>query len=144
MGMPMRSVRPPAWRQETDWKDYLKMPLAAARHGTRACYQQSGCRCTPCRAANAAYEAQRAADKAAGKIRLGMIVNGAEAMKRIKQLKAEKISGRALNRLHGLKNHAFVLHDGGITLRKLYRIRRTYRLFMLENRDAAPENRENV
>lgn len=98
-------------------------------HGTRKTYQ-AGCRCCPCRAANAQYEAARAADKAAGRQRLGCIIPAAEARKRVNQMKSEKISGRAINRQNGLKDHALVLHPSGITVRKLLRIRRIYRLHM--------------
>lgn len=105
-------------------------PAMALTHGTRACYQRMGCRCLPCKAANARYEAARAKDKAAGKQRLGAIISPSEAMKRVKQMKAERISGRAINRQNGLKDHALVLHPSGITVRKLLRIRRIYRLHM--------------
>jgi hypothetical protein len=105
-------------------------------HGTRQHYQ-AGCRCVSCRAANAAYEAARSADKAAGKVRLGTIIPPGEAVKRLRQMKAEKISGRAINRQNGLKDHTLVLHPNGITVRKLLRIRRIYRLQMLDNRDPA-------
>lgn len=108
-------------------------------HGTRARYQRLICRCRDCKAANAQYEADRAKDKAAGTIRMGSILSGPEAQKRIRQMKAEKISGRAINRQNGLKDHALVLHPSGITLRKLLRIRRIYRLHMLENRDRPDE-----
>jgi hypothetical protein len=103
-------------------------------HGIRQTYR-AGCRCCPCRAANAAYELDRARDHATGRLRLGSVINPAEAVKRIRQMKAEKISGRAVNRLSGLKDHPLVLHPSGITVRKLLRIRRLYRLHMLENRD---------
>lgn len=106
-------------------------------HGTRPTYQR-GCRCCPCRAANAAYVAQWAKDTAAGKVRLGSIIAPGEAQKRIRQMKAEHLSGRAIIRLSGLKDHALVLHPNGITVRKLLRIRRLYRLHLLENRDPAP------
>jgi len=67
--------------------------------------------------------------KAKGRPPLGARISATEARKRIAQLKAEKISGRAVNRLSGLKSHALVVHSA-ITLRKLLRIRRIYRFYM--------------
>lgn len=113
--------------------------MSKVQHGTRSTYQRLGCRCVPCKAANAHYVAAWTRDHAAGTVRLGSIISPAEALKRIRQMKAEKISGRAINRQNGLKDHALVLHPSGITVRKLLRIRRIYRLHMLENRDRPTE-----
>jgi hypothetical protein len=130
-------------RQSLDRRDHRlggrRITDVEPDHGTRARYQTRSCRCTPCRAANALYEADRARDKAAGTVRMGTVISGAEAQKRIRQMKAEKISGRAINRQNGLKDHAFVLHPSGVTWRKLLRIRRIYRLHMLENRERPNE-----
>lgn len=112
-------------------------------HGTRACYQNHGCRCTPCKAANADYEAQRVKDKAAGQQRLDAICTpqaAARAVQQVKSMRAEKITGRAINRLDGLKDHALVVQPSGkMRWRKVLRIQRRYRLQMQEDRDRPDE-----
>jgi hypothetical protein len=100
-------------------------------HGRRATYQ-AGCGCQPCRAANAAYEAAYRRDQRLGKVRLGAVVSATEARKRVQQLRAEHVNVAAAL---GLKHRDVRLHPAGITVRKLLKIRRLYRLLMLEAPD---------
>lgn len=90
---------------------------------------RAGCRCVPCKAASALARAALRKLHATQKQPLGARIGPSEARKRIAQLKAERVSGRAVNRLSGLKSHALVVHSA-ITVRKLLRIRRIYRFYM--------------
>lgn len=58
-----------------------------------------------------------------------------EAVKRIRQLKAERFTDYALARQLGLKNDSVRLHPESITVRKLLKIRRIYRFYMGEGPD---------
>lgn len=68
-------------------------------HGSRATYQ-AGCRCLPCRSANAGYEAHRARMKAEG-LALGY-VDPTEARAHLASLKAKGIGHRQAARLADL------------------------------------------
>lgn len=100
-------------------------------HGVYATYRH-GCRCLPCKAASARLRAQQWRDRKLGRLRLGSIVSPQEAMKRIKQMQAEKV---IISRELGLRNRARTarLHPSGVTVRRLLRIRRLYRLKMAED-----------
>lgn len=95
-------------------------------HGTRKAYR-AGCSCCPCRAANAAYQAQRRLDRRAGRLTLGLRISPAHARKRIRQLEADDITERDLARRLGLKHHRLRLHPSAITVRKHLRIILEYR-----------------
>lgn len=88
-------------------------------HGTRRQYRQ-GCHCTPCRAANAAYEAKRRHAHRCGLPLLGAIVKPTEARRRIHQLEAEHVP--IAQRL-GLKCGRLRLHPDGVTVRRVLQLR---------------------
>lgn len=103
-------------------------------HGTRSCYQ-AGCRELSCKAANADYWRAWWRDRQRGRPRLGSLISGAEARKRVKQLQVDGVSGRELSRRLGLKPHSLVLHSDAITVRKHLRIVLEYRRLSLEGPD---------
>lgn len=88
---------------------------------------RSGCHCTACRAANAAYELSRRLDRLAGRLTLGQRISASEARKRVKQLQADGLEERELARRFGLKHHRLRLHPSAITVRKHLRIVLEYR-----------------
>lgn len=114
--------------------EVLREHARAMIHGTRRTYRL-GCHCCPCRAANAAYEAQRVRDRLHGRQTLGQRVSPVLARKRVKQLQVEQVSAREIARRLGLKNDAIRVHPDGITVRKLGRILRLYNQLMAEDPD---------
>ncbi len=107
-------------------------------HGTRQAYR-SGCRCCPCRAANAQAQAQRRADRRAGRVTRGLLVNAAWARKRLRQLAIEEVPATRIAQQLGLKNRSLRLHPSYITVWKLAKIKRVYDAYMAEGPDA-PED----
>jgi hypothetical protein len=101
-------------------------------HGTRVRYRR-GCRCTACRAANAAYWTDWRKGKRGGRVPLGALISAAEAHRIIKVLRAEFLTrqrlAEALGRHHDL---ARLTHQQMITVRTLLKVRRVYRTRMLE------------
>lgn len=102
-------------------------------HGTRRTYQRDGCRCTPCRAANAAYWRSWHQAKVSGRPLLGARISAVEAHRLIKVIRAEwetrEALAKALGRHHDL---ARLTQQRTISLRMLLKIRRLYRRFMVE------------
>lgn len=99
-------------------------------HGTRQTYQ-SGCHCTPCRAANASYIAHLRTLKAQGRQPLGILVPAADTAKRIRQLILEQMKRKDIARELGLKSPILQLHThpgAWLRLRSVLRIRRLHRL----------------
>jgi len=72
-------------------------------HGTRACYQQQACRCTPCRAANATYQADLRKLKAQGKQPAGATIRAVLLWQVIRRLKKEHLTQRELAQRLGFK-----------------------------------------
>jgi hypothetical protein len=73
-------------------------PLLDVQHGSRGAYQ-AGCRCCPCRAANARYEQQRARERA--KCMAG-VVDATPARRHLRRLQRRGIGKRQVARLTGL------------------------------------------
>lgn len=107
-------------------------------HGTRATYQ-SGCACTPCRAAEATYRTQLRQRKAKGLPLLGMLVRAVEARRRIRQLKLEGYPTTRIAAMAGWADHRsrHIQFDeqARIRLSTLLRIRRVAAFAMLEGAD---------
>lgn len=99
-------------------------------HGTRKAYQ-AGCACVCCRSAEATYRANLRAQHAKGRTPLGARVSAAEAQRRIKQLLVERFTRAEIARRIGLKRPKLRLHTSVITVRNVLKIRRLYRLTML-------------
>lgn len=106
----------------------------AQRHGTRSTYQQ-GCHCMPCRAAEANYRAALRRLRAKGIQPLGATISAVEAWRRIRQIQTEHVAKAEIARRAGLPSPRLRLHPTRITVRTLLRIRRAYRLFILDGSD---------
>lgn len=107
-------------------------------HGTRARYRR-GCFCTPCRAANATYQAELRKDHAKGVLRLGMHISAKETWQRIRQLRPEFLTDTALALRLGYQAPAdrrhvacLKLHRNVITVRNMLRVRLLHRQMALE------------
>jgi hypothetical protein len=93
-------------------------------HGCRRTYQAQHCRCTPCRAANAAYVAHLRRQHLQGHPPLGTLVPAGEARRFVRQLEAEGIPEPAIAATLGLASPRLRLpRTGRITLRKALKIR---------------------
>lgn len=103
-------------------------------HGTRQTYR-SGCRCCPCRAANAQAQAQRRADRRTGTVTRRLLVDVALVRKRLRQLAIEDVPMAHIAQRLGLKNRSPRLHHHHITVVKLSRIKRVYDAYMAEGPD---------
>ncbi len=119
-----RLLARPGGRRETD---------SEPSHGTRASYQH-GCRCTPCRAANAAYMSDLRTRRAKGVPILGALISAAEAWRGIRQLRGEdfphqRITGRRADRHPFIRTYA---PDLRIRLRTAVRIAELRRFHWLD------------
>lgn len=94
-------------------------------HGSRSTYQ-GGCRCTPCRAANAAYEAIYRAAKLRRQLMPGAIVRAPDAARQLRLLVTEYESRAALARRLGFKDRHLQFDTASLTLRNARKIRRLY------------------
>lgn len=114
------------------------MPEDAADHGTRARYQ-AGCRCTPCRAAEAVYRRQLRGRHARNLPTLGQLINPRDAARRIRQLKLEGYTETRIAQMAGWRDrHLQFRGRASIRLRTYLRIRRVARFAMLEGHDLPP------
>jgi hypothetical protein len=109
-------------------------------HGQRRTYQ-AGCRCTPCKAAEAVYRSILRLRKAKGLPPVGKVVSAIEARRRIRQLLREGYTRARLAEMLGRRNGKLppVLSNMtvdprhvGIRIRTLLRIRRIAAEAMLE------------
>lgn len=98
-------------------------------HGTRKAYKL-GCRCLLCKAANADYQRQLYAASKQGKPPLGSYVPASEVWRRIKQLKAERVSRALLAKQRGLKRAKLDVHPERVRLKTLLRFRRWTREYL--------------
>lgn len=105
------------------------------RHGIRAAYKR-GCRCLPCRAANAAYEALRYRRRCRGETAVSRTI---EARRRVRQLEREGYTKPRIAKLAGWRDgrgyHVTFRRGQGIRRVTLGRILRLARFAMLEGVD---------
>lgn len=107
-------------------------------HGTRSRYQ-AGCRCLPCRAAEAGYRARLRSRQVRGLPTLGMLISPKQAARRIRQLKGEGYTAARIAQLAGWKDRHVRLDRGlRIRLATHVRIRRVAVYAMLEGDDLPP------
>lgn len=107
-------------------------------HGTRTTYQRQHCRCTPCKAAEAAYRSNLRLRKAKGQPILGALVSAVEARRRVRQLKLEEYPIARVERMGGWSPRTLQLdRQEQIRLSTLVRIRRVASFAMLEGADSA-------
>jgi hypothetical protein len=117
-------------------------PSCSRAHGTIACYKRAGCRCTPCKAANAAYQAALRRRKLEGRPILGSHVDAKPAWRWIAALRVERYTNSRIAQLLGLKAPELQLHTERITLKNLLKVHRLYRLLVREDGPSLPPVRE--
>lgn len=100
------------------------MAPAAREHGHRTTYQY-GCRCTPCRAANASYEAEYRLRKARHEPILGATINASETWRQLRLLTTEYETEAALSRRLGLRSGR-LRYGQRVTVRTARRVQRLY------------------
>lgn len=100
-------------------------------HGTRGTYQRVGCRCTPCKAAEASYRAELRRRHAQGRPILGSPVDASQAIKMVKAMAVEGLTERELAWHLGLKEARVRWQTTRIRVRSLLKLHRVYRLRML-------------
>lgn len=103
-------------------------------HGTRRDYQR-GCRCTPCRAAEAAYRSSLRRLRASGKQPLGAKVSAVDTWRKIRQFKSEQFTQAEIARRLGLQSPQLQFDRKRITLATSLKVARFYRLVILEGQD---------
>jgi hypothetical protein len=112
--------------------------MQAKLHGHRTTYQLAGCRCTPCRAAEALYRAHLRLRKAKGLHLLGALISPVEARLRIRQLQREGYTRGHIARLAGWQKPALSFtHRQRIRFRTWLRIRRVAQFAMCEGLDSS-------
>jgi hypothetical protein len=97
-------------------------------HGTRASYR-SGCRCTPCRAAEASYQRTLRREKARGQVHEGALVPAARTLREVRHLISEALTKASIAKALGLKRPRLELHTGRgakVTVRTARRIHALY------------------
>lgn len=97
-------------------------------HGTRVCYT-SGCRCAPCRRANAQYFVEWRQKKRHGTIILGAVRSSTDAQRLLEKLYREHVTKSRINHELGLRSTQLKVRPR-ITVRKHLRIQRVYQRFM--------------
>lgn len=96
-------------------------------HGTRALYQR-GCRCLPCRSANARYWTQWRQQRQAGIVPLGAIVSAARCHIELRALRGEYQTAAALGTALGWhRNTERVRQARRIRLRTALKVHRLFR-----------------
>lgn len=99
-------------------------------HGTRSTYG-AGCRCLPCKSANARYISDLRKKKLRGGVVLGAVISAKEAKQRLDALHREQFTQKRLAHELGLRSPQVKVH-ARITVRKHLRIERVYRTYMSE------------
>ena len=105
-------------------------------HGTRPSYQ-AGCPCVQCRAAEAAYRAALRHTHRMKQIPLGTIVSAVDTWKRIRALKAERVTAGAISRRLGLRRCGLALHADRVTLKNALKVRLLCRALLMGRDDDA-------
>ncbi len=100
-------------------------------HGTRASYR-AGCRCTPCKAANATYQAIRRARLARSKRLLGQRVPAAPAWRLVAALIREGFTRGQIAQLMGCRRPILELNPETVELASLAKLKQIYRVRYLQ------------
>lgn len=103
-------------------------------HGTRATYQ-SGCGCLPCKAANSAYVQHLREQARKGIPPLGATTSAIETWRMIRALRVDGVKKQDVAKALGLKRPILEWHHDVIKIRTQLRVRRLYRMLMLEGPD---------
>ena len=107
-------------------------------HGERRTYL-AGCKCTPCRAANSAYEVCRRQQRARGERTLGQRVRATDAWRMIRTLLREQFGKHDLARRIGAPDHGLRLNQQTINVLNMLRVQHFYNQIMAEG-PATPED----
>lgn len=99
-------------------------------HGQRTTYRR-GCRCAPCKSANAEAERQRRRAWLQGKPPMGSLVTASDSLQILASLAREQYSAGYVAALLGLKSRCPRLHTGRITLRNALKVKRLARLYLV-------------
>lgn len=100
-------------------------------HGHRTTYQD-GCRCVPCKAANAQYQRALYALRQQGKAPMGSFVDAGTVRKLVKGMLIEGFTFAEIARRLGVKCERFRVCTDKVTVRKFLQVRRLYRAISLE------------
>ena len=103
-------------------------------HGTRGAYQR-GCRCRPCRAAEARYRSTLRATHRKGLTPLGSLVSAKAARKKVNALLIERFTRAEIARRLGLRSAKLRLSPDAITARKAIQIHKLHAAVMAEGPD---------
>src|SRR5581483_11249308 len=110
-------------------------PLTDLRHGTRSRYQQLGCRCTPCRAAEASYRAALRLRRAKGLPVLGQSISPSEAWARVRALRQEQFTDRQITGWARAKHGIAFTATSRVRVRTLLRMRSLCRAYLIDEAD---------
>lgn len=124
-------------RQEPDRRTEPRVPTPGRRHGDRRGYW-NGCRCTPCRAANAAYQATYQHRRRHGFPILGALVNAVETWRQLRLLTKEYDTEAALAERLGIRSGRLRYGRRTIRLSTARRIRQQYQRDILDGLDSPP------
>lgn len=105
--------------------------MTDARHGLRSTYQH-GCRCTPCRAANANYQQARRQGWRTGRAPLGSLVPAVDTLQILRSLEREHLGAGQVAALLGLKARCVRICEDYVRLRTALRFRRLARLYLAD------------
>jgi hypothetical protein len=105
-------------------------------HGTRRQYQRARCRCTPCKAAEAAYRARLRARHARGQPILGSHASASTTWRLLRSLRIEGFTKAEIARRLGLRRPRLSVHPERVTLRTVLRVQWLYRTVMSEPSDS--------
>ena len=102
-------------------------------HGTRATYQRDACRCLPCKAANASYQATLRRLKLRGQQPLGSLISTAHVQALVDGMLIEHFTFAEIARRIGLRCQRFRLQTDRVTVRRYLQLRRVYRQAMQDH-----------
>lgn len=104
--------------------------VGARPHGRRSTYLD-GCRCLPCRSANASYQAHRRERLARGKPLPGVVIQGHYTAQLVRSLLAEGFSASRVGHLLGMSEATIRRHRSSapVTLRTAARVQSLWRAY---------------
>lgn len=104
--------------------------VKAPEHATRYTYQK-GCRCLPCRASNANYQARLRQIHREERRPLGAYQTAQDAARLVRSLLLERYTKRALATKAGLERHTLKLKPSQrVRLSTVLRVRHAYRMLI--------------
>lgn len=111
------------------------MTMPEFSHGTRRCYQACCCRCRLCRVANARYSQELRRKHQRGLPPLGAKISAVETWRKIRQLKADRLSQAEIARRLGYRFTGRLFGRRFITLRNALKVRRLCRALLIGVKD---------